>query len=130
MKILLRSVYEKPFVIFCLLGTLIAVSAFPGRAEAMFITSAPREDAVNPAQKAGDRAADIARIRETLESAVIKQRLMDLGLSSDEAMSRISKLSDGQIHQFASRLDSLQAGGHRGHLVVVLLLVIIILLLI
>ncbi len=130
MKILLRSVYEKPLVIFCLLGTLIAVSAFPGRAEAMFITSAPREDAVNPAQTAGDRAEDIARIRETLESAVVKQRLMDLGLSSDEAMSRISKLSDGQIHQFASRLDSLQAGGHRGHLVVVLLLVIIILLLI
>ncbi len=130
MKIVRRSVSVKPLVIVYLLGTLISISAFPDQAVAMFITSTPHEDAVNPAQQAGDRAADMTTIRKTLESTVVKQRLMDLGLSPDEAMARIRKLSDDQIHQFASRLDSLQAGGHRGHLVVVLLLVIIILLLI
>ncbi len=130
MKILLRSIYEKPLVIFYLLGMLIAISVFPDQAEEMFITAAPHEDAINPAPLAGGRAADTDRIRQTLESAVVKQRLMDLGLTPGEAMARINALSDSQIHQFASRLDSLQAGGHHGHLVVVLLLVIIILLLI
>ncbi len=130
MKFRLRMFNRKLIVTVCLLGTLTAVTAFPGRAEAMFITGTPHEDALRQTQPAGERAADIDSIRKTLESAVVRQRLMDLGLSPDEAMARINRLSDDQIHQFASRLDSLQAGGHHGHFVVVLLLIIVILLLI
>ncbi len=132
MKIIPRMLNAKPFVVVYLIGALIAaVSTFPGRAEAMFVASTSHEDAVSPAQAPGDRAADTARIQAVLESKVIRQKLLDLGLSSEEAMARINKLSDEQVHQFASRLDSLQAGGHGdGGLIVVLLLVIIILLLI
>jgi hypothetical protein len=73
----------------------------------------------------------MARIQVVIESKVVRQKLMDLGLSSEEAMARINKLSDEQVHQFASRLDSLQAGGVGGSvLIIVLLLVVIILLLI
>jgi hypothetical protein len=131
MKSILRMLNVKPFVVVYLIGALIAISTFPGRAEAMFVSSTPHvDDAVSPAQTSGDRAADIARIQEALESRVVRQKLMDLGLSSEEAMTRINKLSDEQVHQFASRLDSLQAGGHDGGLIIVLLLVIIILLII
>jgi hypothetical protein len=56
------------------------------------------------------RKADMATIQKTLESTVVKQRLMDYGLSPDEAMARINKLSDEQVHQFAAQLNSLQAG--------------------
>jgi hypothetical protein len=131
MKFRLRALNVKQLAVVYLIGSLIAISTFPGRAEAMFISAAPREDAVSPAQAPGNRAADIARIQVVLESKVVQQKLMDLGLSSEEAMARINKLSDEQIHQFASQLDSLQAGGlGASSLIIVLLLLIIIILII
>jgi hypothetical protein len=96
----------------------------------MFVPTAPHTDAVSPSQGGGNRAADIAKIKVLLESKIVQQRLMDLGLSSEEAMARINKLSDEQVHQFASRIDSLQAGGGPGQLIIILLLVIIIILII
>jgi hypothetical protein len=65
-------------------------------------------------------------IQKTLESTVIKQRLMDLGLSSGETTARINTLSDEQIHQLAANLDSLQAGADSGGALIFLLLVVII----
>src|SRR5574337_1291838 len=73
---------------------------------------------------ATERQADTASIQKTLESTVVKQRLMDYGLSSEEAMARINKLSDEQIHQFASRLDALQAGADDGVEAAVFLLLV------
>jgi hypothetical protein len=73
------------------------------------------------------RKADMATIQKTLESTVVKQRLMDYGLSPDEAMARINKLSDEQVHQFAAQLNSLQAGADgAGALIFVLLVVILV----
>jgi hypothetical protein len=85
-----------------------------------------------PSHTAGSaRQADIASIQKTLESTVVKQRLMDYGLSSEEAMARINTLSDEQVHQFASRFDSLQAGADDGvDALVFLLLVTLIVILI
>jgi len=131
MKFILRALNVKLSIAVYLIVALIAISSFPWRAEAMFVPAAPQKDAVSPAQTLGNRAVDMARIQVVLESKVVRQKLMDLGLSSEEAMVRINKLSDDQVHQFASRLDSLQAGGVGGSgLIIVLLLVIIILLLI
>lgn len=130
MKSIPRMSNAKSFVAAYLIGALIAISIFPGRAEAMFVPATPHMDAVSPAQTSRERAADIARIQAALESKVVRQKLMDLGLSSEKAMARIDKLSDEEVHQFASRLDSLQAGGQGGPLVIVLLLVIIIILII
>ncbi len=47
---------------------------------------------------------------------------MDLGLYSEEAMAMVNKLSDEQVHQFASQLDSLQAGGVGGNGLIIVLL--------
>jgi hypothetical protein len=57
---------------------------------------------------------------------MIKQRLADYGLTSDEVVSRLNTLSDEQIHQFAGDLDSLQAGGDSVGALIFLLLVAII----
>jgi len=94
----------------------------PAQGWAMFI----------PSQTAGStRHADMASIQKTLESTIVKQRLMDYGLSSEEAMARINKLSDEQVHQFAAQLDSLQAGADDGvDALVVLVLVAILVILI
>jgi hypothetical protein len=68
---------------------------------------------------------DLARVQTALESKIVQQTLQDYGLSPEETMSRVNKLSDEQIHQLASRTDSLQAGGDRGGLVITVLVIAI-----
>ena len=110
MKTMLRAFYAKPLVIY-LITALLALTAFSGPVEAMFVTTVPHSGpSDNPAVSAG-RTADLARIQVTLESKVVQQKLMDYGLTPEETMARINKLSDEQIHQLASNTDAVQAGG-------------------
>jgi hypothetical protein len=51
---------------------------------------------------------------------------MDFGFSSEEAMTRINKLTDKEIHQFAGNLDALQAGADAVDALIFLVLVAII----
>lgn len=130
MNTLLKKFYLK-LLLAHLAAALFALSVFSVPAEAMFVPAAPQQDATGAAAGTTDRATDLARIRAVLESKVIEQKLMDYGLSPEEAMARVNKLSDSQINLLATHADSLQAGGHRGtNLVVVLLLVLLIVLLI
>jgi len=92
------------------------IMTLPAQGWAMFIPSA---------DSAPLRRTDISKIQRTLESTVIKQRLSDFGLTSEEALTRINSLSDEQIHQFAGNLDSLQAGADSLDALVFLLLVAI-----
>ncbi len=71
------------------------------------------------------REAEMSNIQRTLESTMIKQRLADYGLSSEEVMARMNTLSDQQVHQFASNLDSLQAGADGVDGLIFLLLVVL-----
>ena len=123
---MLVSRYAKPLASY-LIAALIAVSAFAAPAEAMLLPSAPLPPASSPA----DRAADLALIQRTLESRVLQQHLMDYGLAPEQALERLSSLPDDQVHQLASRIDALQAGGRRATVdLEVLLLILLILLLI
>jgi Flp pilus assembly protein TadB len=89
----------------------------PAQGWAMFI---PSEEA------ASVRRSDMAAIQKTLESSMIKQRLSDYGLSSEEALAKVNQLSQEQIHQVAENLDSLQAGADGVDALIFLLLVAII----
>ena len=57
------------------------------------------------------RGADMDKIQRVLESKMVSQRLQELVLSTDEINSKLAGLGDAEIHQFASRLDSLMPGG-------------------
>jgi len=76
------------------------------------------------------RAKDLARIKALLESKIIQQKLVDYGLSPEETMARVNKLSDDQINLLATHADSLQAGGNREVSIIVVLLVVLLILLI
>jgi len=91
--------------------------SLPSQGWAMFMPSS---------QTAPTRQTDVITIQKALESSVVKQRLMDYGFSSEEAMSRINKLTDKEIHQFAGNLDSLQAGADGVDALIFLVLVAII----
>jgi Family of unknown function (DUF6627) len=86
---------------------------------------------VPTAESVSTRQADMTTIQKTLESTVIKQRLMDYGLSPEEATVQISRLSDEQTHQLAANMDSVQAGadglGAVAFVLVVAIIVVLIL---
>jgi hypothetical protein len=77
-----------------------------------------------------NRSADIETIQHVLESKVVAQRLADLGLSIEEVQQSMSKLTTQELHQIASNLDGLQAGGDLGLIVGVLVVVVLALLII
>ena len=124
MKTILRTFYAKPLAIY-LAVALLAISTFAGPAEAMFVPSAPNQNAAAPPAAPADRAAGLAKIQAALESKLVQQKLMDYGLSPEETMARVNKLSDEQISQLATHTDSLQAGGDAVGLLVGLLVVAI-----
>ena len=124
MNTMLKTFYAKPLAIY-LAVALLAITTFVGPAEAMFVPSAPNQNAADPAASSAERAADLAKIQTALESKIVQQKLMDYGLSPEETMARVNKLSDVQINQLATHTDSLQAGGDPVDLVIGLLIVAI-----
>ena len=91
--------------IFKMLSLYLVFATFlltlPSQGWAMFIPSG---------QTSPLRQTDLLTVQKVLESSVIKQRLLDFGLSPEDAASRINRLSDAQLHRFASNLNSLEPG--------------------
>ncbi len=70
-------------------------------------------------------AADRMQLDALLERDDVQQKLVEYGVSPEEAAERVAALTDEEARELAQRIDDLPAGGS----VVVLLLVIILLLL-
>lgn len=131
MKMILKTFFARPLSLY-LAAVLIVATTAAGPAEAMYLAPGPPAGQDAPSI---DRTADMAAILRTLESEVIRQRLADYGLPSEEALARLSTLTDEQVHQLASRIDAVQAGGRGGSIdagtvIIILLLVVLILLLV
>jgi hypothetical protein len=102
-------------------------------AACLIMTSVPADSwayVVQPREEISSREGDIAKIQRVLESKIVSQRLSELGLSMDEIRSRLDRLSDTEMHSFASRLDTLYAGGGAigvimGFLVIAILILVI-----
>jgi len=78
---------------------------------------------------AGDlRAAEIAKVQTFLEQKVVLQKLVDYGVSPEEAMAKIRSMSDSDLHRLASLTDRVAAGADGlGLLIGLAVLVILIL---
>ncbi|MDX9714625.1 MAG: PA2779 family protein [Dissulfurispiraceae bacterium] len=77
-----------------------------------------------------DRDADMQKVQTFLETKIVQQRLADYGLTQEEISSRLSEMSDQQIHQVATQVDEVKVGGIIGVVIgvlVIILLVIVIL---
>lgn len=114
--------FRKSITWYLVLAMLII--AIVPRVEASFVPSnalVPHED---------QRAADLGKIQNLLETKLVKQRLQDLGFNSDEVKERLSLLSDQQLHNYARQLDDLRPGGDGigaiiGVLIIVILVIVI-----
>ncbi len=58
-----------------------------------------------------DRNQDLKAIQGTLESKILREKLHRLGLSDDEIQSRLSRMSDAEVHQLASQIRAVQPAG-------------------
>ena len=107
-------------------GWMGVLGSFRGVAEASVIASHGG---------AGDlRAAEIAKVQTVLEQKVVMQKLLDYGVSSEEAMAKIRSMSDGDLHRVATLADRVAAGADGGvgwliGLAVLVILVLVILML-
>ena len=54
---------------------------------------------------------DLTIVQRHLESKVVTEQLQQLGLSPEQVNERISALSPDQLHEVATNLEGLQAGG-------------------
>lgn len=99
------------------------VPAWPAPSGASFIPSQGSPGSPDPTI----RQQDLQKIQALLEKKVVIQRLQELGFTPEEVTRRLSQLSNEEIHQIASRIDELQAGGDSALGVIVTLLVIAIL---
>jgi hypothetical protein len=102
-------------------GWMGVLGTFRGVAEASVIASHGG---------AGDlRAAELAKVQTVLEQKVVMQKLLEYGVSSEEAMSKVRSMSDSDLHRVATLADRVAAGadGGVGWLIGVAVLIILIL---
>ncbi len=108
---------------------VFCITAIPAESLAYVVGSDPQ--VATGAVISGDRATDMERVQRTLESKIVSKRLTELGLSKDEVNTRLKSLTDADLHQFASQLDSLNPGGGLvsglGAILIIVLLVLILL---
>lgn len=108
-----------------LIVAMFVIASVPTQSAAMFISSDGA--GVSAASVVMDAAVDAAKVRTFLESKIVRQRLSDFGLTSEEISSRLNQMSADQLHRIASHIDQVDAGGDSALGVIVSLLVIAIL---
>jgi hypothetical protein len=71
------------------------------------------------------RHQDLATVQRVLEHKMVKERLKALGYTDEEITARLDRLSDTELHSFATQLDSLTAGGDGLGIIIALLIIVI-----
>jgi hypothetical protein len=99
---------------------LMSLLSLVPRVEAAFIPSGESQTEMM-------RDQDMQIIKKALENKLITQRLQDLGFSDQEIQDRMDQLSDQEVHNLATQIDSVSQGGIFGVVIAVLVIVILVL---
>jgi hypothetical protein len=105
-------------VFVCYLTVAFSILSFVSSAPAMFIPSSYEGSGT------GHREVDLEKIQKFLESKLVQHKLSQLGFTTDEIQARLHQLDDEQIHQIASQINSLEAGGDNTAAVVIIILLL------
>ena len=76
------------------------------------------------------RAADLSKMQAFLEQKVVLQKLVDYGVSPEEAMAKVRAMSDKDLHRLASLTDRVAEGADGLGLVIGLAVLVILVLVI
>jgi hypothetical protein len=96
-------VYRKMLVGYLMLW-ILAIGMLPTDGWALLIPSVQQSDTLQ-------RDRDLAQIQRYLEGKLVTQRLTDLGMTTVEVQARLTELTDDELTQLATNLDSMQVGG-------------------
>ncbi|OGR85006.1 MAG: hypothetical protein A2901_06070 [Elusimicrobia bacterium RIFCSPLOWO2_01_FULL_54_10] len=118
-------IYGKKALLFSLIGFTVLLS-LRQEGRAMIV---PAQMASQAPEAGVNRQEDLAKIQKILENKMIRQRLSQMGLTEKEVEDRLSKLSDQDVHQLASKMDSIMPAGDSAGGVIIGILVITILVL-
>ena len=77
-----------------------------------------------------ERAADLNKIQNLLETKVVTEKLKQLGFNAEEIQTRLDQLTDQQLHQVALKVDQLKVGGDGGIVIGILVIAVLVLLVI
>jgi hypothetical protein len=99
------------------LALALALSPTPG-ALAGFVTTVDSQTQL---------AADLDKIKATLENKKISETLASLGYTSEEIDTRLAKLTDSEIHALAGQLDQAMTPAGDGSAGVIIAVVVVIL---
>lgn len=116
MTLLRRSSLFTPIVAFVLLSFLPLVLVAPAADAKTDFTHQP-EGSTNHHETSSenfDREADRAIVDNALEREKVRKKLRTVGFTVEEVKQRLSRLSDGEIHRMAQRIEQVKAGGHLG----------------
>lgn len=76
------------------------------------------------------RETDELKIKRVLENKLVKEKLLDSGMSEKEVIQKIENMSDNEIHQIASLSEKVPSGGSAVGFVVGLLAITVLVLVI
>lgn len=72
---------------------------------------APPEVTSSGTDTASNRTDELQLVQRVLENKMVRQRLADLGFTSEEINNRLAAVSDAQLHELAMQIDALVPGG-------------------
>ena len=103
-------------VAFCLIFSFLVVAIIPQNSHAYIAVAE---------EISSTRQADQATVQRVLETKAVAERLESFGLSAAEVDSKIDRLSDSELHSFASNLESVSPGQGGGAIVAALVIIIL-----
>jgi hypothetical protein len=119
MSLVKKRVY-RVLIIMLILGSFTPVSVFSKSAEGAMVSS----QMLSSDGSTVSRSISEEKIRRMLENKIVAERLKSYGLSKEEVLEKISKMSDDQVHQLAALSDRIPAGGDGAATAAVLVLVV------
>ena len=75
----------------------------------------------------GSRAEDLAKVQAFLENKVVVQKLIDYGVSPEEARAKVGAMSSRELHRLASLTERTAAGADDALGIIIAILIIVIL---
>ena len=102
-----------------LCAALVTLSSAPP-APAML---APVSPAAQDGSPTAERNQDLESVRAFLERKMVRERLLQVGLSHEEATRRLNRLTDAQMRRVARTIDAQAPGGNAGGVVITVLVI-------
>lgn len=97
---------------------LMTTLSFVPRAEASMVPTAMT-------MASETRTQDLTTVQKVLENKAVKARLSALGYTDQEITAKMSLVSDAEMHNLASQLNALDAGGDGLGILVTLLVIVL-----